>query len=189
MLDAIDRCQRLACVVCAAFVVTAMGCGTDTQGGGDDTPPEEEGPVATRPSRSSTIAISEDNARVAMVNPDDGSLSVFSTADNSRTAKVATGAGAASVVIGPDSKIAYVANRAAGTVVKVTGIDGGTPSVAASADVGAEPAGLALSPTGKRLFVAEFAGSRVSVLDTKTMTIVGSAAVDRPRALLVTNNG
>jgi DNA-binding beta-propeller fold protein YncE/cytochrome c553 len=188
MIDDSDRCKRLACVLFASLMVTAMGCGSDAPGG-DDTPPEEQGPFATRVSRSSTIAISEDNAHVAMVNPDDGSLSVFATADNSRISKVATGGNPASVVIAADNKTAYVANRADGTVVKIAGIDGGTPAIAATATVGAEPAGLALSPSGKRLFVAEFAGSRVSVIDTSKMTVVGSIAVDRPRALLVTNNG
>ena len=52
-----------------------------------------------------------------------------------------------------------------------------------------EPVALALSPTGKRLFVAELAQSRVDVIDTKTMKVTASIDVDRPRALLVTNNG
>ena len=115
---------------------------------------------SARISRSSTIAITEDNSHIAMVNPDDGSLSVFATADNSRTAKVPTGANPSSVVISADNKTAYVSNRGDATVVKITGIDGGTPTISGMADVGAEPAGLALSPSGKRLFVAEFAGSR-----------------------------
>lgn len=38
--------------------------------------------VGKRPSRSSTIAISDDGATVAMSNPDDGSVSFFKTADN-----------------------------------------------------------------------------------------------------------
>jgi YVTN family beta-propeller protein len=196
MRDEADFYKRVACALCLTFV-TAMGCGNDAAGpGGDDVPPDAPpvvvdppGPFATRPSRSSTIAITEDNSHVAMVNPDDGSLSVFATADNSRTAKVQTGGNPSSVVIAADNKTAYVANRADGTVVKVSGIDGGTPSVTATTDVGAEPAGLALSPSGKRLFVAEFAGSRVSMINTATMQVEGSVTVDRPRAVLVTNNG
>jgi YVTN family beta-propeller protein len=174
-----------------------MGCGTDVKppgGDDDDTPPPpppvtDPGVFATRPSRSSTIAITEDNSHIAMVNPDDGSLSIFATADNARTAKIPTGASPASVVIAADNKTAYVANRGDATVVKVSGIDGGTPQVSATTDVGAEPIGLALSPSGKRLFVAEFAASRVSVINTATMQIERSISVDRPRAILVTNNG
>src|ERR1051325_8547691 len=103
MTDVTDRCKRLVCVLFASLTVTAMGCGTDAPHPAD-TPPEDQGPFATRVSRSSTIAISEDNAHIAMVNPDDGSLSVFATTDNSRTSKVATGGNPASVVIAADNK-------------------------------------------------------------------------------------
>ncbi|HSS00849.1 MAG TPA: beta-propeller fold lactonase family protein, partial [Kofleriaceae bacterium] len=171
--------------MCASLVAGAAGCSSNNNG--DDQPDDQV--VATRPSRSSAIALSEDEARVAMVNPDDGSLSVFQTSDNMRLSKTATGANPSSVVIAPDGKTAYVANRADGTVVRVSGIDGGTPSVSATVTVGAEPAGLALSPSGKQLFVAEYAESRVSVIDTDTMRLGSSIAIDRPRALLVTNNG
>ncbi len=168
----------------AAVLAAACGGGSTPAADAPATP----GPVLQRASRSSTIALSDDGAHVAMVNPEDGSLSVFETSDNARTAKVATGNGPANVVIAPDSKTAYVSNRADGTVVRVTGIDGGTPAIDATVQVGAEPIGLALSPTGKQLFVAEFAESRVSVIDTATMQIAQSFAVDRPRALMVTNN-
>ncbi|MGE5182635.1 MAG: beta-propeller fold lactonase family protein [Acidobacteriota bacterium] len=161
-------------------------CGTTTAPK-DDAPPEA-GPVLQRASRSTTIALTDDGSHVAMVNPEDGSLSVFETSDNARTGKVATGGSPSSVALAPDNRTAYVANRADGTVVRVTGIDGGTPAVDATVQVGSEPVGLALSPTGKQLFVAEFAESRVSVIDTTSMTITSSFAVDRPRALMVTNN-
>ena len=165
----------------------AMGaCGTSPSKAMDA--PPAQGPVLQEASRSSTIALADDGAHVAMVNPEDGSLAVFETSDNARTAKVATGGSPASVVIAPDSKTAYVSNRADGTVVRVSGIDGGTPAVDATVQVGAEPVGLALSPTGARLFVAEFAEGRVSVIDTSTMEVVTSIAVDRPRAVMVTNN-
>ncbi len=176
--------QRLAFAVCGALALGgAVGCGAATA------PTEPAGPVATKISRSSTIALSDDNTRVAMVNPDDNSLSVFQTLDNARLSKTATGGAPASVVIAPAGTVAYVANRADGTVVRVTGIEGGTPVVDATVEVGSEPVALALSPSGKQLFVAEIAEGRVSVIDTATMTLEGSFRVDRPRALLVTNNG
>ncbi len=183
MTDDFETYKRLSLAVAAALAVGTSACEPDTK---QDDPTNT--PVATRPSRSSTIALSEDSARIAMVNPDDGSLSVFQTSDNARTSKIATGGNPSSVVIAADNKTAYVANRADGTVVRVSGIDGGTPAVDATVEVGAEPAGLALSPTGKRLFVAEYAQSRVAVIDTRTMKIETTIAIDRPRALLVTNN-
>src|ERR1041384_8530993 len=122
MRDEIGRFKRLAYALSASILVTAMGCGTDAAppGGGDDQPPptqppptgEDPGVFSARISRSSTIAITEDNSHVAMVNPDDGSLSVFATADHARTAKVPTGNSPASVVISADNKTAYGSNRA-----------------------------------------------------------------------------
>lgn len=180
-----DTYKRLVAAVAGALAIGANGCGDDSTTG-DDQPPEVT--VRLGASRSSTIALADDRAHLAMVNPEDGTLSVFQTTDHARTAKVATGKNPSSVVIAADSKTAFVANRADGTVVRVTGLDGGTPAVDATVAVGSEPVGLALSPTGKRLFVAEFAESRVSVIDTGTMTVESSFAVDRPRALYVTNN-
>lgn len=180
--------KRFVTVVAGALAIGyAGGCGDDSATTGDDAPPPEV-VVRQTPSRSSTVALADDRAHVAMVNPEDGTLSVFQTSDHARTAKIATGRSPSSVVIAADSKTAFVANRADGTVVRVTGIDGGTPAVEGMVQVGAEPVGLALSPTGKKLFVAELAESRVSVIDTETLTVETSFAVDRPRALYVTNN-
>ncbi len=182
-----DTYSRLSFAVAASLAIGATngGCGDPVVG--EEEPPDD-GAILQKASRSSTIAQSDDGAIVAMVNPDDGTLSVFQASDNARLSKIATGAWPSSVVIAADNKTAYVANRGDGTIVRITGIDGGTPAIDATIQVGAEPAGLALSPTGKTLFVAEYAESRVSVIDTKTVQIVKTMPFDRPRALLVTNN-
>src|SRR3569832_1012625 len=171
------------------LLLVAGACGGDDASHTQDDAPPGTVQVLKRASKSSTIALADDGAHVAMVNPEDGTLSVFQTSDNTQTTKNTTGTTPAGVVIAPDSKTAYVANRGDGTVVRVASIDGGTPAVDATAQVGSEPIGLALSPTGKQLFVAEYAESRVSVIDTATMMVTSSLAVDRPRALAVTNNG
>jgi YVTN family beta-propeller protein len=62
--------------------------------------------------------------------------------------------------------------------------------LAGTTKVGSEPIGLALSPSGAKLFVAEFAEGRVTVIDTATMTVSGTIdAPVHPRALAVTNDG
>ena len=168
------------------MTVSALAaCGGTVKDGGDD---DGDAPVLLRASRSSTIALTGDRALVVMVNPEDDSLSLFQTSDDQRIARVPTGDEPSSVVIAPDDATAYVANRADGTVVRVSEL-GATAAVDATVDVGSEPVGLALSPTGARLFVAELAEGRVSVIDTGSMTVVDKVAVDRPRALLVTNDG
>lgn len=158
--------------------------------GGDDAPDGgADTPVLARPSKSSTVAITGNDRFVAMVNPETGSISVFDTTTDARIAIVKTGAEPSSIVIAPDDDTAYVANRAAATVVKVTALTT-APAVSPAVDVGSEPTGLALSPTGARLFVAEFAEGRVSVIDTATMKIAATIdAPDHPKALAVTNNG
>src|SRR5262249_45682823 len=58
-----------------------------------------------------------------------------------------------------------------------------------SVDVGSEPVGLALSPTGAKLFVSEFAEGRVSVVDTAKMEIIGAIEQPlHPRALAGAKN-
>lgn len=152
--------------------------------------PGPTGPVAKGPSKSGTIAISDDEATVAVVNQDNGSVSFFNTADNSLLSTVATGNTPTSVVIASDRTTAYVANRADATVVRITGIRTPAPTVGTPVNVGSEPTGLALSPTGARLFVAEFGESSVGVIDTATMARTTFAAnVRNPRAITVTNNG
>jgi hypothetical protein len=144
--------------------------------------------VAQRASRSSTIALTDDGALVLMVNPEDDSVSVFSTTDNLRTGKVTTGDEPSNVVVAADGT-AYVANRADATVVKLDRLGEPVPSIVGTAAVGSEPIGLALSPSGATLFVAEFAESRVAVIETSTMLVIGAIEGPRnPRALLVTND-
>jgi DNA-binding beta-propeller fold protein YncE len=194
------------CGVAIAVTAGLLGCSTDmpvdstppvetpdpggTYGPGADTIPPT-GLLAQRASRSSTIALSDDNKLVAMVNPDDDSISVFKTTDHLKVATVKTGDEPWSIVFYPDNKTAFVANRAAGTVVKVSGLDTLDPKVeGAPVDVGSEPTGLALSPSGAKLFVAELAQGRIEVLRTDTMQIIGHIdAPKNPRSILVTNNG
>jgi DNA-binding beta-propeller fold protein YncE len=186
MRDDLDSYSMLSFAIAASLAMGASAC-DPVEAPGDDEPPVD-GPVLQKSSRSSTIALSDDGTLVAMVNPEDGSLSVFATTDNARLSRVATGGSPSSVVIAADNKTAYVANRADGTVVRIAGIDGGTPQLDAKIEVGSEPTGLALSPTGKQLFVAEYAESRVSVIDTASLQLATTIAIDRPRALMVTNN-
>src|SRR5438034_497747 len=149
-------------------------------------------PVATLSAarKAQLHAITADDALVVMVNPDDDSISIFRTADDTRLSKVTTGDEPSAVVLSADGKTAWVANRAAATVVKVSGIDTASPTVSDPIDVGSEPTGLALTPTGAHLFVAEFAEGRVSRIDTAAMTVTGTIdSPQNPRGIGVTNDG
>ncbi|HTE51840.1 MAG TPA: YncE family protein [Kofleriaceae bacterium] len=185
----------------AAVLVGALsGCGgggddgAADDGAADDDAGDDDGgdgggaAFLTRASRSSTIALSDNGAWIANVNANAGTVSFFKASDSTRLATLATGAEPSSVVIGPDTTTAYVANRGDASVVRVRGIDTSAPAIDATIAVGAEPTGVALSPSGQLLFVAEMGESRVSVIDARTMEGLGSVAVDRPRALVVTND-
>ena len=202
-----DFSNRTAILLAAALLV-GTGCDNnpETDAGVDSGPPPmgdgggtdagdtdagtSPGAVLRNPSRSSAIAVSDDDAIVAMVNPEDGSLSTFTTVDNERLARIPTGAHPSSVVLHPNGTTAFVANRGDATVVRIDGIDGSSPTVSATVEVGSEPTGLALSPSGARLFVAEHAEGSIGVIDTATMTRTDSIdAPQNPYALAITNNG
>ena len=141
---------------------TAAAAMTQRTGPTEDAPPDVTATILRR-RRARAIALSEDREHVAMVNPEDGTLSVFQTRTTRGLAKVATGGYAVerrdrrATTRPRSSRIAPTARSCA-----IAGIDGGTPAIDATIEVGAEPTGLALSPTGKKLFVAEYAESRVS---------------------------
>ncbi len=151
-------------------------------------PPPPEVKVLNRASKSSAVAVSNDDKIVVQVNTEDDSISIFSTATDTRTAKLPVGNEPVAVVIAPDDKTAFVVNRADATVVKITGIDTNAPSVAATLNVGSEPAGLALSPTGAKLVVTEFAEGRISLINTSTMSIILSKSMYSPRGVAISNN-
>jgi YVTN family beta-propeller protein len=152
---------------------------------GDAGPPE----VLNRSSRSSAIAISDDDAWIVETNLDDRSISIFDAAREILTARVPVGREPSSVVIHPNGKSAFVSLRADAAVVRVDGIDGPSPVVSHPVNVGSEPTGIALSPTGRTLFVAEHAEGRITLIDTASMTVTGTIdGVDHPFALAVTND-
>ncbi len=146
--------------------------------------------VLARASRSSTIAITDDDAWIVMTNPDDDSVSIFDAEGLTKAVTVRTGGEPSAVVIAPDGATAFVANRADATVVEVRGIRGAGATVARTIAVGSEPVGLALSPSGAKLFVAEWAEGRVSVWDTRSLELLATIDAPRqPRGLVVTNDG
>src|SRR5215470_17301467 len=70
------------------IAVALAACGGDggAQPGAPDAPVQVDAPagaaaVLKRPSKSSTVAISDDDQRVVMVNPQDDSISIFRTSD------------------------------------------------------------------------------------------------------------
>ena len=165
------------------------GAGGGTAGGAGGGGSLSDGGYLSGPSKSSTISVSDDGALISMVNPENNSLSTFSAATKGQLSRVVTGAEPSAVVYAVDRKSAWVANRADATVKKVTGLDTASPTVGAPINVGSEPTGLALSPSGRWLVVTEWAEGQVSVIDTTTSTKVSSVTMRNPRAVAITNSG
>jgi DNA-binding beta-propeller fold protein YncE len=140
-----------------------------------------------RESKSSTIAITGNNDLVVQVNPENDSISTFNANTGEKIKELPVGDEPVAVVIHPDDDTAFVLNRADGTVMKITDLDG-NPAKADTLEVGSEPTGLALSPTGKLLVVTEFGESRVSLIDTESMNELDTVEVPNPRGVAITND-
>src|SRR5947208_7795729 len=79
------------------------------------------GPAApfNHPTYSSPIAMSQDNALVWVVNPDDDLVSVIRTSDNTLIKKINVGDEPQSIALDPINNFAYVANAADNTVTVI----------------------------------------------------------------------
>ncbi len=108
-----------------------------------------------------TLALSVDGSLVYAVSADDNTLVVVDPAAKTVVATVAVGKSPARVIVGPDDTI-FVSNRDSRSV---SVIHKGTWSEASHIAVGAEPIGLALSPSADTLFVANRASGTVQAID------------------------
>ncbi|MBL8912597.1 MAG: hypothetical protein JNM17_18030 [Archangium sp.] len=164
------------------------GFGPDGGGGGADSGTL---PLLARPSRSTPVDITTDDLLVAMVNPDNDSVSFFNAMQSFRTATVSLGVDTlpVSVALHPDRVTAFVALRRTGELVKVTGIDTIAPVSGNRAQVGSEPTGVALTPLGTIAVVANFNEGTVTFVETSSMNVLGTTDVGgNPRALAITND-
>ncbi len=195
---------------------TDTGTDTGTETATDIGTDADAGPLPTRTTltNGSAVAITKDDKFAVACNRTAGTVSIFAlkfgdaTAPLTKETTLAVGAEPWDVVIGNDDDTAYIIVRADQKVVKITNLHG-TPSLAATtAKTGAEPTGIAISPTGAKLYVANWSEGTVSVINTKDMsvgtpidlnaalaaggmlgTVTGRPGLAHPRSLVVTNNG
>ncbi len=163
----------------------------------------------------SAVAISSDDQTVVVANRTANNVAVFnlSTASGApaltRTALLPVAdAEPWSVVISNDNSTAYVILRKSQQIARITGLRS-TPALdTMRVPVGSEPTGIAISPTGRRLYVANWAEGTVSEVDTAAWsvtrtinlnaalassgtlgTVTARPGLAHPRSLVVTNNG
>ncbi|HXU83995.1 MAG TPA: hypothetical protein VN914_21520 [Polyangia bacterium] len=196
------------------------GGATGGAGGQPMTPPPDGGAPAGAarkvPTQGSAVAITADDRYAVAANRTAGRVTVFrldfgGTTPATKLADLDVGKTSEpwAVVIGNDDDSAYVILRKDQQLVRIKNLREAPVIDSARVHTGAEPTGLAISPTGATIYVANWAEGTVSVVDTATMTVrksvdlntalagsgmLGEDAVPRPalahpRAVVVTNNG
>src|SRR5215510_6728724 len=148
---------------------------------------------------SGPLAMSADSTTLAVVNPDNNSVSIFDVGNDAYRllGEVPVGKEPWGVGMTPDGSTLFVANTAQGTVSVLKVNKGANPpaTVAATIDVGTEPYGVVVTPNGTKVYVSNSRSNSISVIDpsnntvTKTISNVGPATGGQPMGLAVTNNG
>lgn len=158
-------------------------------------PPAPEN-LLLRPSRTTAVDITNDDTVIAMVNSDDGSVSFFNGDEEheSRIAKVpsshALAAEPVAVVLHPNGTEAYVANRGAGSVSRLVDVETVRAALDEELELGGEVMGIALTPSGRKLWAASWTEGKVHEIDTATLRVDRTIDIGgSPFAVAVTNDG
>jgi len=175
----------------ALFVALVFGCGAGDSSVGtnppNDDPSKVDGggeagvgiksskPLLT-PSHGSTSALSDDDSRLVVANPDAGTVSVFSVdwagpiPALTKTAELPVGAEAWQVVIHPDGDYAFVIARKAQKLTRIDNLKT-APSLGPQVAVGSEPTGIAMAPSGATVWVANMVDGTVMGVATGSMSV------------------
>lgn len=128
------------------------------------------------------VAVSPDGGTAyvldAYINEGDDAVWVIDTSTEALIAKVAVGSDPHGLAATPDGSHVYVLNRGNGQLgsatMSVIDTQPGSPTVntvTATIKVGDEPVGLAVSPDGKHVYVADLFDGSIRVIDTATSTV------------------
>lgn len=147
-----------------------------------DTATNKEITRVTVGSQPSGLAVSPDGTRLYALNRYNDRVTVIRTADNVVIGTATVGDSPRNVVVSPDGQRIYVSNFNSGTVT-VLNTAGTTPVFVKTITVGTQPDGIAMTKDGSLVYVAN-GRDTVSVIDTRSNTVIGSAApIDSPAEL------
>lgn len=125
------------------------------------------------PKSSGSIGISPDDSIIYVADADNARLTAIDTKTRDVLAHVDVGEAPERVLVADDGAV-FVTNRGSRSVTRVAP---GATMVEATAEVGAEPVGMALSPDGQRLYVANSMSGTLTVLEAKSLTPVDELQV------------
>jgi len=129
------------------------------------------------------LALNQDGRVLWVVNPDANSVTAVDTASHQAAAPVSVGLEPWAVAVTLDGA-AVVMNRGGGSLTVIR--DGRTNDI----EVGAEPGGLALSPTGRLAFVTLSSDAALAIVDLERDEMVGRVPLGPvPWAVAVTDDG
>lgn len=146
---------------------------------------------AAEPSRSTNIAITNDDTQLINVNQDSNSVTVFQIIPTGlkKLVEIPVGYEPHCVAIKPDDSEAYI-TTADGFVAVVALAGANKFTVTKRIAVGTEPRGCALTPSGGVLYVANHTSGTVSIINTTTKAVVFTATgFNRPYAIAISDNG
>jgi DNA-binding beta-propeller fold protein YncE/cytochrome c553 len=148
-----------------------------------------------RQSRTSTIALTNDDTRAVVVNRQKASVTVIRVrnADGSDAAQmlaeVPVGKEPRFVAIAPNDGRAYVTNGVDGTM-SIVDLTATPVAIGAAIDVGVEPRGIAITPNGTYAFIAGHTTGDVAVLRLSNNEVVGRVHTGgNPYAIAISNDG
>ncbi len=168
--------------------VTDTGVAPDT-GTPDAGTPDSGAPLTARTTATngSAVVLTSDDLFAVATNRTANTIRVFSTTATAATpvgTDIATPDGEPwAAVIGNDDNTAYVILRHTQELVRVSNLRT-APAITARVTVGSEPTGLAISPTGRHVYVANWANGTVSDVDVSGATMTVSRSVDLNAALI-----
>ncbi|AKB22332.1 beta-propeller fold lactonase family protein [Methanosarcina sp. WH1] len=128
-------------------------------------------------------------------------VAVIDTATNRVVGTINVGYHPVGVAVSPDGTKVYVTNirehfegivevDADFVIGTVSVIDTATDTVTDTVKIGEEPSGIAVSPSGTKVYVANYGNSSVSIIDTATNKVIGTVEVGSyPNGIAVTPDG
>jgi DNA-binding beta-propeller fold protein YncE len=146
--------------------------------------------------RSSSVALSSDDRKLVVVNRQKGTASVIEVRNASGAdtqillGEVAVGREPRFVTIAKDNSRAYVTSAIDGTLAAIDLRPAVPVLLGTPIDVGLEPRGIAISPTGRYAVIANSTLGAVTLVDLATFTVARRIDTGgNPHAVSISNDG